>query len=40
MHKLCSKEGPAGRQRLIEDCLLELMQAGPFCDITVNALCE
>jgi len=40
MYKLCSEKGPADRQQIIEECLLELMQTSQYCDITVNDLCE
>ncbi len=40
MYKLCSTKGSAGRQQVIEECLLELMQIRQYSDISVSELCE
>lgn len=40
MYKHCTTEESAHRQRQLEQCLLELMAAVPFSDITVGMICE
>ena len=40
MYKLCKTEQSAKRQRVMEDCLLELMKQKRYEDITVTELCE
>ena len=40
MYKHCSTEESARRQREFEQCLLELMQAVPYAQITISDICE
>lgn len=40
MYKPCSGKGPASRQQIIEECLLDFMQTSPYSEITVNDICE